>query len=148
MSAGEREGCLHHFKRTISLFLLLLCTYWQNILKNTFLRNRFSFVVFASHSQSTHQNDQIQWPLSHSLNRVTPSGIAGTSDWPTHKEKMQMAKKYYPSLAPYLFWDLNLHFVLNKSFRVHWQMSQAIFRGVTICQLRSTRGQSWLFSHS
>lgn len=51
-------------------------------------------------------------------------------------------------IAPYLFWDLNFHFIFNKSFAVRWQMSWAIFRGITVFKIRSSHGQSWLFIFS
>lgn len=51
-------------------------------------------------------------------------------------------------IAPHSFWDLNFHFTFNKSFTVRWQMSWAIFGRVTVFKIRSTHGQSCLFTFS
>lgn len=66
----------------------------------------------------------------------------------THQPRMKNANGNVLQITPYLFWDLNFHFIFNKSLTVHWQMSWAIFRGVTIFKIRRTHGQSWLFTLS
>lgn len=77
--------------------------------------------------------------------RVAHNGIP----WPQYRQpEMKIAIGNVLPIAPYLFWDLNFHFIFNKSFTIHWQMSWAIFRGVTIFKVKSTQRQSWLLALS
>lgn len=74
---------MNHFASSPPL-LCILTNY-----KNTFLRHRFSSVVFYSNSKSRHWNYKIQYPLNNYFSGVTHSGIPGTSDSdsPTQNEK-------------------------------------------------------------
>lgn len=56
--------------------------------------------------------------------------------------QMKKASGNALQIAPHLWWDLNFHFVFNKSVPVRWQMSWAIFRGITILKIRGRVGFS------
>ena len=50
--------------------------------------------------------------------------------------------------APHLWWDLNFHFVFNKSVTLRWQVSWAIFRGATVFKIRGRAGLSLFLSRN
>lgn len=77
----------------------------------------------------------------------------GDPQWNSMSHRLNQSTKESASaqalqIALDLFWDLNFHFIFNKSFTVRWQMSCTIFRGIIIFKIRSTHWQSWLSTFS